>query len=573
MLFFALAIWLPGVASSSEIPIYKQIGWGPWPSQWPRHQKPRLLYLERGGHYAFKNKISINAGYKNVRDGMYVRSPWQTTGRLMNGFDTTGGNLKVVSYREVGCGDLFNKYEGYSCLCPPKKLPNLRHKILLYAYGGGMCVGVCSMEAFYINLHRSRASGLMWPSLFTRDYRVGYWETVSFSNGAQFWRTRQLHWMSIEVNPASFVAIDSLLERDRSFDLMANTGHLRPGVEFSDNLRYPTYGTFAFLTCITIFPLALQCVIGGLRQLPYHFKQYLHMLFKPAKKIKAQPAKIQMVVCPMESYADLMIVIHVFLGTVKPNLFTKGSLLGSNFFFGVVWAFDYRVDATVSTLFMAVNWMNEAAAARKMCTAQPILVARKRPLAAASLLLLYGWSVYLRVIGLLIGCSRLEPTVTIFVAVVINMMSIACAAFFQRQAGKVTKQLSAASEANAAMNAFRRKMIENLAKSGSLDVGGAILYFIVFSSKWTWRPTHFAIGQTEPTLSRILVSSYQLAAIEPSALTKARKDARNKVRAKVKSMTSSSSMSSSVSLESTGSSSTSSSTTSSSAASTATTTP
>ena len=33
---------------------------------------PYLVFLEKHGHYPYKNKIAKNAGDKNVRDGLYT---------------------------------------------------------------------------------------------------------------------------------------------------------------------------------------------------------------------------------------------------------------------------------------------------------------------------------------------------------------------------------------------------------------------------------------------------------------------------------------------------------------------
>ena len=186
-----------------------------------------------------------------------------------------------------------------------------------------------------------------------------------------------------------------------------------------------------------------------------------------SKAKKKTRASIQQIVCPMELIPSmaLCILIPVFgcLCTSKAS-----SPHGSWFSTYALWNYDWKVWATYTTLFMTFNWQNEADATKK----NPVFESKRNPIAACACLTVFLDVYYTWANAFLFGVHRGMPSTTVMCFLALPLLACICSFLFQVEAGKVAKSLSAASAGNAALAAFRKKMITNLAYGGVLDMVG-----------------------------------------------------------------------------------------------------
>ena len=81
---------------------------------------------------AGKNKIVQNAGYKNVRDGVYWRQIMQSYGGQLTPFSSRTAGLRIISGKDAGIDNGI----GWGKMCPPMKISNLRDTIVVFNYPG-----------------------------------------------------------------------------------------------------------------------------------------------------------------------------------------------------------------------------------------------------------------------------------------------------------------------------------------------------------------------------------------------------------------------------------------------------
>ncbi|EGB03837.1 hypothetical protein AURANDRAFT_67687 [Aureococcus anophagefferens] len=129
-----------------------------------------------------------------------------------------------------------------------------------------------------------------------------------------------------------------------------------------------------------------------------------------------------------------------------------------------------RIVGLATTILMALMWMGESTASKRMTTARPIM--KESPIKLYATL----WVTFL--------------------------------------AGKVTQTLRSAGDANPALVAFRHKMVVNLARSGVWDTSSSVVTIVLGASTFGVAP----IGLI-----------FTVVSVEPAAAAKARKEAKSRI--------------------------------------------
>lgn len=254
---------------------------------------------------------------------------------------------------------------------------------------------------------------------------------------------------------------------------------------------------------------------------------------------------------PYSSYgraegADPYLLIGAFPFTV--SIFFKTLATGGwGTAFGF-YNFDFKLEGTTTTIMMALVWMNETNAAKQMKTAPPILDLFKKRIIILCTVMGFLAAINCRTLPGEYGEYAWQPSTYNIIFVVMPLIGFGCAVFFQNQAGKVTEMLSDSSE-NAAMIAFRNKMILNLARAGFFDIGSLPVLLVMGSIPATAAraPDFNIVTFLAIVFFRDGVSHFQLIAIEPAAARKARDNKRKKLVNAISSRTSMTSSVSSVS--------------------------
>jgi len=478
----------------------------PFDFTFPRRTHPQLLFVDTLGHYLYKNKIVQNAGYKNVRDGMYWRQNMQSWGGQLTSFSSRTAGLRIISGKDAGIDNGI----GLGKMCPPAKIQNLHDTIVVFNYPGGTgAEGKCTYTAAYLNLYRSRVSRFLMK-LSSTDALVGYLEGCTWTEPAFYWKMKKIKAQMPQITLDTELGLIRLINRGRPFEVVVKRGKLRPGVEFADNYVSSSIYFYMFVALAFVLPLCLLNAYRALEQIPYHFPG----LRKDGPKQKKKSSlTIQQIVCPMELWPNiaqcLMITTNGYLPTHKTAC-PLGSWFSSYPFFNYMW----KSWATTTTLFMTFNWQNEADATKKMRPTTPVFVSKRNPIIGSSCFCIFLDVYYTRANMFQIGTERGMPGTIIIAAVVLPLIGFICACYFQFEAGKVARLLSVAFEGNEALKAFRTKMIKNLAYGGIWDSIGffAVLWAGVRSSTYT--SPNFKAFNMFRLLFRIAVSFYQLKSID-----------------------------------------------------------
>jgi hypothetical protein len=335
-----------------------------------------------------------------------------------------------------------------------------------------------------------------------------------------------------------------MIAKDRSFEMVIERGYFRGNVEFADNYRtthVPDMLGGLFFGCFQLY-IAFQCAVFG----PYFFK---------GKAV----FKVQQAVVMLEFLPNLQLSFaNMLFGTWGWVPWCKFAMLGTwpvNF---TNYHFFFRPWATLSTLFMAIMWMNEVGAMKAMRSATPILKSKPKLIVAATLFcglidffLFYNYDL-----------ARGAPnefivTPDLFLYFVLPMISFACSTFFQTQAGKIASSLSNAGSSNRAMVEFRQKLMRNLARGGLFDIASFVLVPFLAGSGILYGHGRGISGLCSilDWIFRTPVSFFQVVSIEPPEIARKKQQAFQKVGSVSSSVRSSFSSTASSSMSSTASSS------------------
>ncbi|EGB03455.1 hypothetical protein AURANDRAFT_68003 [Aureococcus anophagefferens] len=379
------------------------------------------MFFGASAHYPYKNKISQNAGYTNVRDGMYFTDLWLLGKHVGLFAEVTSDD--IVTNRDYNALD-------FAYFCPPRKLGDLRYKILAHYSWPGLVGGV-----------RARLLATFQSTDNPVDVLVG--------------------------SPSAYLTSKTTWHRTRKW----GTDHFHSLLQEEGG---GVYGPMLFAT-----------------------------LGSKTTKMK-DDWKVQQVVCPMEGIANAGRILSTYTcsfygGMVKYNSFTPLTLSIT------FWQFEYSTWATYTTLILALNWNNESAAAKKMSKAAPVFQVYKKEISVAVVFLLVVesqmWLAYVLWMG---PWTRLFNGYLILF-LIYPTMCFAMAMIFQREAGKVVDNLAAGGSTNAALVAFRKKMITNLARGGLSDIAG--YFFVLFSAGLPGNHANVAFSSTIRVTFKTLVTS------------------------------------------------------------------
>ena len=266
------------------------------------------------------------------------------------------------------------------------------------------------------------------------------------------------------------------------------------------------------ISLLTEMPVLITNIDQARLQMPLHFQA------SPKKKNRV---KIQMLICPMEFLPNFAFVFAHFLWDHINYLFMKTHPSGSNSSSYVLFNYMWKAWATLTTLLMAFNWMNEADSARKMRPAVPLLEAYGKTIVATSVFC-FLIDLYMFVsMALLVGTPPAAPSVSSIGFIYFPLLGFICAIFFQYNAMKVAQLLSSnGASTNDALRTFRTKMIRNLAKGGTIDIGGFFVTMIFSTFATNNKNTYGMFWNV--CMQRHLISYFQLLSIEPAAVAKVR---------------------------------------------------
>ncbi|EGB04102.1 hypothetical protein AURANDRAFT_67504 [Aureococcus anophagefferens] len=254
--------------------------------------------------------------------------------------------------------------------------------------------------------------------------------------------------------------------------------------------------------------------------------------WRPGKNVKKVPFKMQEAVFGLEVLPNFFHSISLLIGAFPftVGIFFKTLATGGwGTAFGF-YNFDFKLEGTTTTIMMALVWMNETNAAKQMKTAPPILDLFKKRIIILCTVMGFLAAINCRTLPGEYGEYAWQPSTYNIIFVVMPLIGFGCAVFFQNQAGKVTEMLSDSSE-NAAMIAFRNKMILNLARAGFFDIGSLPVLLVMGSIPATAAraPDFNIVTFLAIVFFRDGVSHFQLIAIEPAAARKARDNKRKKL--------------------------------------------
>ena len=523
----------------SNIPLGKvpQQRTRPFPFKWPpptRLDPLSFKFNELTGHYMHKNKISPNAGLKNVRDGMYIRMYIRTWGGEMRRYSSADDHLTISSTdAEIGKDETAG---ALGCLFgPPTKLRNLRNYLLLLSSRTGTqwnC-GRCTLYASFLNMHRSRLAGV-YVKAFPAESLSGVYE-YTIPEPTLYWRTRQWKFFTAEVSNYDHDALSNLLNHGKPFEIAITKGYYRRAdVEFGNNRRTLWVPLHAFVVVAGLICAKTAVLI-------FEFIPFIFPGFGDQKK-KKKPFQVQEAVLIFELIPNLATMLDDLVGITGwfPAMFIKnmeGSWRGHVGFFFFFW----RGAATTTTMLMAMMWMNESEAAAQMRQAKPIVQFAPKRLIAIFLFVTGEAVLEFICLGFTFG-APIDVT-ALLCWFVLPFVSFCCAVFFQINAGKLATSLTGE---NPTLVAFRKKMVKNLVRGGFFDIVAFFMAPILWSmplygqKDFYWK---MAVNQ----YFRNVVSHFQILSIEPAAAVKARNDKRKALASKVTSrlsMTSTSSMSS-----------------------------
>ncbi|EGB04316.1 hypothetical protein AURANDRAFT_67320 [Aureococcus anophagefferens] len=427
---------------------------------------PSFVRIDKYGHYANKNKIAKNAGGRNVRDGLYAE-------RYFIGLPTiTPRNNLIISDTQ-------------------KEIINAN---------GGTAWGAILVAAGYV------------------DWQVGMFHKVT-SEGAISWKAKKYSFCMQDVDIYGYLIMHDQIRKGKPFAEFVERGYWRRGIEFYDKYRTTHVPDMLLPIPAAFFQLfiALKC----LECIPFFFP----------KNFRKKPFKVQQAIVFCELVPNLAYAFNnLAAGVTTTSMFCKYSFLGEHPFVMGLFHQAWKSWSTFTTLLLAIMWMNEASAVKKMKAAGPIFKERKRSLLAAWL---FCFVIELEVFGCdwWIGYPTFMPDASMFFTLVFPLISFVCAIFFQSQASKVAVSLMNSSNDNAAIVAFRKKMMLNLARGGIFDSCAFIAMPIAHLTAMLYvhGRGYSALFLFGDVAFRTPVSYFQVTSIEPPQIAQRNKARQNKV--------------------------------------------